>query len=58
MGLLISMLTKVLPVCGSHPEEIEVHAELENSMSCECCSTRNVVEPGADEEHEEKHDCK
>ena len=54
MGLLISMLTKVLPVCGSHPEEIEVHAEVENSMSCECCSTRNVVDP-ADEDHEEKH---
>jgi hypothetical protein len=56
MGLLISMLTKVLPVCGSHPEEIEVHAEVENSMSCECCSTRNVTDP--DEDHEEKHNCK
>ncbi len=54
MGLLVSMLTKVIPLCGSHPEEIEVHTEVENSMSCECCSTRNVVDL-ADEEHEEKH---
>ena len=57
MGLIISMLTKVLPVCGSHPEELEVHTEVENSMSCECCSTRNVTEP-SDEDHEEKHHCK
>lgn len=49
------MLTKALPMCGGQPEheEIEVHAE--SSVSCECCSTRNVTEPQSeDERHEEK----
>ena len=49
------MLTKALPLCAGKPEheEIEVHAE--SSVSCECCSTRNVTEPQSeDERHEEK----